>query len=222
MTKKHLKVLLLSIATLLCVVALVVAFTFALYSKSVEVGSNHLNAGKLDITLLREGYDWTHVNEEGFIDEVHNADPVDFSDSENNDKNIFGFEGNTWVAPGCTYAAHMALVNNGNVAFTYWIEIVLDDENETDNYEELAKQLRITVTLDDGSEYSNAVYEGLTVGNGEDDKIPAVKLNQTSRFTVAVEFLNDIDEGNDFNNDEAQWQQVSFDLVVHATQAAAE
>lgn len=206
MSKNKTRILLLSCALVVCILALLVGVTYALFSDSALV-KNHLDAGKLEIKLERTGLTATRLSlETGLLEAVPaNTDVVDFTGT--NKENLFGLDtvNNEKTAPGCSYSADMRITNMGDVAFTYSVEIVLD-KNLSDSA--LASQLTVTLTCGDTS-ISKKLSDGATI-----DGIDAVLIGETANFTVTVSF-DILDEAT---NNLAQSQVVNFDMIVHAVQ----
>ena len=71
-----------------------------------------------------------------------NPEDVDFSGPTN--RNVFDLSDGDKIVPGCKYIATLEVVNNTDVAFAYWIEIVPTGDVDI----ALANQLEITVQLD--------------------------------------------------------------------------
>ena len=140
MTKKF-RVLLMACVSLLLSVTLIAVGSYALFTDDITI-KNHLRAGKLNITLKRTYLETNYLTANGYLDNNGSDEIVDFTDKT--DRNIFDITNadECLIVPGCYYEATMELSNNSNVAFGYWIEIVLTDENPY----ELAKQLKVEVT----------------------------------------------------------------------------
>lgn len=206
MSKNKTRILLLSCALVVCILALLVGVTYALFSDSALV-KNHLDAGKLEIKLERTGLTATRLSTEtGLLEAVPaNTDVVDFTGTKKD--NLFGLDtaNNEKTAPGCSYSADMRITNMGDVAFTYSVEIVLD-KNLSDSA--LASQLTVTLTCGETS-VSKKLSEGATI-----DGIAAVLIGESANFTVTVSF-DILDEAT---NNLAQSQVVNFDMIVHAVQ----
>ena len=223
MTRNRVRTFVLSCVALLCSLVLITVATYALFSDYTKV-TNHLQAGNLDIELHRIGYQWKHIDANGFIDEIDNDDVVDFT--HETEENIFGLDDGALTAPGCEYTATMRVTNTGSVAFKYWIEIVLDKD---DYGVALAGQLEVeikdangekVVLLDaDGKEITDPIYlnnEGKLV-YGEENGIGVVGVKEehkTSVFSVTVKFVK-----HD-NNNAAMGNEIEFDLIVYAQQIA--
>lgn len=215
-TKK--RVVILSVLTLMLCLALVAGGTFALFTDDVTLG-NHLQAGKLNITLERIELTVDELGAEGFITPVTKQArtdvAVDFSETKTFaaglDNNVFGVVADELIAPMAKRSAVMKITNNSDVAFGYWIEIVL---TSTDN--NLADQIKVTVLVD-GTEHGAGLNSGLIVGDAS-NPIEVLAVAEAQEFTVIVEFVNGATNDPTFDNNLAQGQEVSFDLVVHAVQ----
>lgn len=218
MTKKKRSVLL-SVLTLLLCLALVASGTYALFSDQVTL-RNHLEAGTMDITLIRTNLKATMLNPaSGFIVEMENPKDIDFSNPADPDDpnaeniNVFDITKDTLIIPTCKYSAEMQISNNTDVSFGYWLEIVFDDKIDLT----LAEQLVITVTTEDENK---SISKSLSASKGligaEADPIGVLDKTGSALFTITVEFL-DLD---DSVNNAAKGKHVDFDLVVHAVQHA--
>lgn len=207
MSKKS-SVVILSLVTALLAVALVMGITFALFSDSAEV-TNHLQAGTLKVKLYRDSLESVRLNEEGLlITTAKNTETKDFTGSSN--ENIFEIKDGEYVVPGSSYTAGMRLVNDGDVAFGYWIELkVTVDGKESQAF---AEQLKLSVTPENGTAL-NTTFAANEFKLGSDEApVATVLVAAEGKFTVTVAFDN-----NDDNND-AQLGHISFDLIVHAIQ----
>lgn len=209
MRKKTL-VLTFSIVVIVICLSLITMGTYALFSDTVTI-EHHLQAGSLDVKLERTYLESKTLGFDGYLSYVTNDELVDFTDSTSETSNVFDLKGDELVAPGSSYEATMKLTNNGTVAFGYWIEINLKDENPSD----LAKQVKVIVTTydQDGKEVITEVYleNGLSVGS-ETAYVGKLAVNSSANFKVKVLF-EDLSINNDAQNDE-----VNFDLIVHAVQ----
>ena len=201
---KRRRSVLLSLLTLMLCMALLASGTYALFSDQVTL-TTHLQAGTLDITLIR-----THLvaktldNVTGYLTPKENPEDVDFSGATN--RNVFDLSSGDKIVPGCNYTATLEVVNNTDVAFAYWIEIVPTGDVDI----ALANQLEITVQLD-GETKTDLVSHGLIIGNAS-QPIDILEKSESGSFDVTLEFLDLI------NNNDAKRQNFSFDLVVHAVQ----
>lgn len=206
---------LLSVLTLVLCLALVASGTYALFSDQVTL-TNHLQAGTLDITLVRTTLTTESLNpDNGFLVKTENPADIDFSEpADPNDpnaknKNIFDITEGTLIVPGCWYSAEMQITNNSDVAFGYWLEIVFDDKDNL----ALADQLLVTVTTVDGVKSDELSEIDQFIGE-EKDPIGILAKKGTNLFTIRVDF-KDLD---DSINNQAKGQGLKFDVVVHAVQ----
>lgn len=206
------RALLVSVSVILLCMTVIVGMTWALFTDMQKV-SNHLQAGDLEITLRRTELTKTTLNASGkLVTSEPDTNPKNFSNPT--EESVFGIVEGEKIVPGTKYVAKMQIENHSDVAFGYWIEIVCTDKT---NGEDLAKQLKVTVNT--GSVASAFVNEGLIVG-GSDNYVGELVIGEAAEFTVTVEFLDSlIAENNIDNNDLAQGEKLSFDLVVHAVQA---
>lgn len=208
MSKSKIRNLLLACALVVCILALLVGVTYALFSDRALV-KNHLDAGKLEIKLERTKLTATRLNTTTGLLETPaaNTQIVDFTGT--NKENLFGLATDEKVAPGCSFVADMRLTNMGDVAFSFYVEIVLQNPSDA----ELASQLTVTVTCG-----IKTITQKLSTSpklGSESNGIAVVLVKGTSDFTVKVSF----DNLSDAVNNQAQNQSVNFDVIVHATQA---
>ena len=208
MTTKQ-KSVLLSVLMLVLCLALVAGGTYALFSDDVTL-TNHLEAGTLDITLKRTKLETLSLdNTTGYLVETVNNDVVDFSTP--NDRNVFDIEEGVLIVPCSSYTATMEITNDvatSDVAFAYWLEIRFGSESDL----ELADQLKVVLTTEDGTEYEVVLSDGAMIGS-EGSPVGTLPKTASETFEISVEFL-DLD-----NNNDAKSKKVSFDLIVHAVQA---
>lgn len=207
--------LLLSVMTFVLSIALFAAGTYALFSDQVKL-TNHLQAGTLDITLMRTNLKTATLNTDtGFLVETENPKDIDFSipwdeeHPERENKNVFDLTDKTLIVPGCWFSAEMQITNNSDVAFGYWLEIVFDDKADL----ALADQLQITVTTKKGTTEKKLSESAGQIGE-KDKPIGVLAKTGSELFTVRVDFL---DLQGDANN-AAKKQALDFDIIVHAVQ----
>lgn len=208
---KRKRVLLVSGAIILLCITIISGMTFALFTDQENV-SNHLKAGDLDITLLRTNLKATSLTERGFFETVTDGQERDFTN--NKDENVFGLDGEL-IVPLSEYEADMKIINKGDVAFKYGIQIVLGEDSDP----HLAEQLEVTVTVHDadGKSVTKRLNEGVWTGS-EEGTLGLLAVGENSDFTVKVKFLDDRKYEDEFENDDAQGEDVYFDLVVYAVQ----
>ena len=132
-----------------------------------------------------------------------NKEEVDFSNETT--KNVFDISDSTLIVPGSSYEATMQITNNSDVAFGYWLEIILSDDSDV----ELASQLKVKVVTN--SKTIEKSLENLEIGS-ETNNIGVLAKSSISEFIITVTFDQEID------NNPAMNQKVNFDLVVHAVQ----
>ena len=195
-----------SSAIILLCLTILVGMTVALFTDEEVVG-NHLRAGDLNITLERTKLTSTYLTNLGKLDTIVNNEVKDFT--RNVKDNVFDLNGAV-IVPQSKYTAEMRITNGSerapsDVDFAYWIEIVYIGESDVP----LAEQINVTVN----TEASKRLNEGLMVGS-ETDPIGVLAVGESADFTVTIEFL-DLDIAV---NNEAQGNNVKFDLVVHAVQ----
>jgi len=230
MTKKNRSVLL-AVMTLVLCLALVAGGTYALFSDQITM-EHHLEAGKLDITLVRTNLTKTELDPVTGYLKTSSVDDVPEKDFSNpNGENVFGITKDTLIAPCTSYAATMKITNNSDVAFGYWIEIKLDLEGMTaEEISALKLDEQIKVYIND-EQKAVTLDQGLFVGDRENPISKLAKaptddgtgnlshsLKSSETFVVCIAFENLEDEVNNA----AQGQKLNFDLIVHAVQLAEE
>lgn len=201
--QKKFKVLFISYIVILFCTVLIVGGTFSLFTDSVKV-VNHLQAGSLDVELIRTNLEYTKINELGYLEVVQDNDNFDFTNKV--DANIFGIsDDNLKIIPGSYFNVTLDLINKGNVAFEYSVKFVLNcKENE------LIKQLNVEIIDQNGNikvKRFNEFIEDETILIGEMDN-----FNNKETFNIKITFL-DLEENNI-----AKDENLSFDLVVTAVQ----
>ena len=207
-----------SVLTMVLCLALAAGGTYALFTDKVTL-DNHLVAGTLDITLLRTNLKTLSLDTTtGFLKETEKTKDIDFSQPwdpahpELENENVFDIVDGTLIVPGCWYSADMEIINNTDVAFGYWLEIVYKDTADLT----LAEQLKITVTTGDASKSIDG--KKLTLSRGligkEKDPVAVLAKGETAPFTITVEFMN-LDHSV---NNTAKLKSFEFDVVVHAVQ----
>ena len=204
MNKK--RVLLLSCATILLFMSIVVGMTYALFTDTVSV-KNHLQAGNLDVSLKRTMLTYSVLDENGVL-KTETVDQ-DYDFTETTEKNIFGLESeNLKIVPGSFFEATLQLNRHDSVAFNYSVEL-----RQLEGSSDLANQIDVTVKKSDGTTVTKKLSEfanGETISMGSMDG-----TDTTETFVVRVEFKDDA------NNNAAKSQTVTFDLIVKAEQATA-
>ena len=233
------RALIVSGSVILLCMTLIIGTTWALFTDTKNL-KNHIQAGDLEITLKRTALTKTTLNEKGYLEssEVQKSTdaPVDFTKPTAN--TVFDLatdkDGNLTekIVPGSKFVATMQIENNSDVAFGYWIRIDCKDE---DTSKALAQQLKVTVYTDKNGDGTidtdektqesdgSYVHTGLVIGGGsKDDYVGVLEVGQKESFIVAVEFedrgYSYVDGVLTSDNDLAQLQDVTFDLVVHAVQ----
>jgi len=212
---RNIRVLLVSVTTILVCIALMIGATYAWLTDSVVV-EQHLEAGNLDITLERTYLSWSRLESGGQMKDGFSDEIVDFS--EPTERNVFDLTTDVRIVPCTWYEATMAVKNNRAVTFGYWIEVVPTGNTTGD----LASQLVVTVTtLDEAGEVVQTVSgnagNSLAVGSST-SYVGELKANDPAAyFKIKVEFP-DLGEANNV----AQNQSASFDLIVKAVQIVEE
>lgn len=203
---KRKRVLILSCATILLCMSIVVGMTYALFTDTVSV-KNHLQAGNLDVSLKRTSLSYATLDENGVLTTVTNDTAYDFT--ETTEKNIFGLESEkVKIVPGSFFEATLQLDRHDSVAFHYSVAIT-----QLEGSSDLAEQINVTITKNDGTTVTKKLSEmagGETISMGSMDG-----TDTTESFVVRVEFKDDA------NNNAAKLQTVTFDLIVKAEQATA-
>lgn len=217
MNKK--RVLLVSCSIILLCLSIVAGMTYSLFTDSFSVG-NHLEAGELNITLLRTYLKYNVLNELGVLEEIVDDTVYDFT--KETDENAFGLNAKgIKIVPGSYFDAKMKIVNDNsdpnsqnysNVAFDYSVEIKL-----VKGYNELARQMQVVITNHDGESVtkrlSDVYAEGYVFELGT-----LLAGEESQEFSVRVEFLDDSNYAG-MDNDLAQGEGLVFDIVVKAVQA---
>lgn len=185
------------IAVALCV-SLMAVGTYALFSETVTV-SGHLQSGELDATLSRVKLVKNELSTEGFIES--NTDNSIVPDHQLT--NVFDLSSTDKIAPGCSYVATMRIANNGDVAFGYYIKLDITKGAATNLINQLVVEVKANgKTIAIGSGFTSA-------------PIGVVAAGKYADFTVSVSFAHSA------NNNNAENQEVAFDLTVYAEQALA-
>lgn len=211
MAGKKLRTLLMCTLSIMLCMATVVVGTYALFTDKVTL-NNHLQAGTLEISLVRTKLTKTELTADGYLKTNTDTETTDFSSTNTTNENVFGITDGTLVVPGSSYQADLKLTNGGSVAFTYLVELNIIEGGST----ALADQLIITA----GKSEATATPKKLSdVANGLifDGELaaPTPETNTAVNFFVKVEFVNDTE--TDANN-KAKNGEVKFDIVVSAFQ----
>lgn len=190
------------ILIVLCV-ALLIGGTYALFSDRIEV-ENHLQAGTLKVKLERTSLTKTYLDETtGYLKTLTNTSTVDFTNQTT--ENVFGVGTNELVVPGSSYEAQMKITNNGSVAFTYDIKLSLLSVQTN----ALASQMKV---------YIDGVDKGYLSQLAQSNSQVIIATGTMTKADVAKTFTIKIVFENLSTNNDAQNQDVSFDLIVAATQ----
>lgn len=197
---KRLKIIISVVSAAVTVILTVITSVIIL---TRDDGIDHFQTDEIGLTLTRNKLTFPVIDENGESVGVTDDRAVDFSDPKN--ENIFGINKSVKIFPGDKYIAEMEITNSSETEFVYWIEIKL-----TGDLNELAKQIAVTVSPDGWPKKQARLDEGLTFGS-ERAPIAKVSENNSSGFTVTVEFI----QNSDLNND-AQNLLSAFDLIVYA------
>lgn len=191
---------------LLCIV-LMIGGGYALWSDSASV-ENHLTAGTLKVKLERISLTKTCLDDTtGYLAVSEDTTTVDLTSSTTQTVNVFGIGENEKIVPCASYDAKLRLTNNGDVAFSYEVIIKLTSVSN-----ELAGQLKVYVdNVDMGylSAYADAGQAIVATST-------MAKNDTAKEFSVKIVFAH-LDENN-----AAQNQQATFDLLVNAVQLTEE
>ncbi len=202
---KRRQIILLSCMTIIVSLLLIVASTMALFTDEVNV-TNHLQAGTLKITLIREKL-VAKVLDDGLLIDKENPVAKDFTN--NTIDNIFDIEASDKLVPGSKYEAFMRLENNSDVAYEYYLAIIVKTTDTN-----IAKELKVTITKEDDSPKVAYLNGGITIGS-KSEPIGRITKGGKQKFSIAVEFAALADDVNNL----AQAEDITFDVVVYATQA---
>lgn len=216
---KKKRVLLVSCSIILLCLTIIAGMTYSLFTDNFSV-RNHLEAGKLNITLQRTYLEYNVLNELGVLEVIVDDTLYDFTKETN--ENVFGLDAKgIKIVPGSYFDAKMKVVNDNsdpnsqnysNVAFNYSVEIKL-----VKGYNDLARQMQVVVTSHDGvsvtKRLSDVYSEGYVFELGT-----LLAGEESQEFSVRVEFLDDLNYAG-MDNDLAQGEGLVFDLVVKAVQA---
>lgn len=204
------RVMLVSCAVILLCFCVIAGSTYAIFTDSVK-SVNHLEAGKLDLTLVRTKLTTRTLDKDGYLTTVVDNSSISFTDANAN--NLFGITDSTRIAPFSYFEATMVIGNAGNVAFGYGVFFHSLDKVPND----LAKQMSVTVTHPDGSTtkkyLSELTEESLTIVDKDEMGINDPEVT----FTVRIEFEN-LDENGSINN-LAMSLTTDFDMIILAEQA---
>lgn len=233
MSKKTRTLLLSTMIIMLCVL-IISASSFALFTDSASI-ENHLEAGTLDLKLIRVGVTHSYLDSEGYISTKSYQNTELLPDGEETykdftkpiSKNAFGLASATMIVPKGYFIANMLLQNAGNVAYNFNVEIEWDSNAATkDAQKELAKQIKVTFTEYDANgkvlrETTRMLYE-MKDDNAKfmSGTMDNVDYSADRKFDVKVEFVDDDDSNYaHLTNNDAMDAKVYFDLHVTAEQA---
>lgn len=215
------RILLVSCSIILLCLMIIAGLTYALFTDQFSVG-NHLEAGRLNVTLERTHLEYSVLDEFGLL-QVHTDDTV-YDFTKETSENAFGINSkNIKIVPGSYFDATMRVVNDdsdpesanySDVAFSYSVEVVL-----VKGYNSLARQMQVVVTNHEGvsvtKRLSDVYSEGYVFELGT-----LLKGEVGEEFSIRVEFLDDRDyKDENMDNDWAQGEGVVFDIIVKAVQA---
>ena len=215
---KTIKKIGLAIVAIALEVALLIAGSYALFTDTITV-SHHLQAGKLEAMLTRKTLMGNQIDVNGYLADYEGEKNVDFSAATS--KNVFDLE-DVLIVPGMYREATMELSNGGDVAFSYWVEIVLQNPEAAKDVA-FSDQLLVSVTTQNtgaGMSLTEQPIENdgkkITIGSKE-NPVGVVELSTSQTFSVKIEF-KDYGDAMDNVNNNAKDGQLQFDMIVHAVQ----
>ena len=208
----------LALAAIALAAAVAVAGSYALFTDTVTV-SHHLQAGKLEATLTRKSLVGNQIDASGYLCDYQGEKDVDFSGETK--KNVFDLE-DTLIVPCMYREATMELTNGENVAFAYWIEIVLTAPTKPQDVA-LSEQLEVSVKTQNawaGMSVTDQPIQNdgkkIMIGSQE-NPVGVVELSTAQTFSVKVAFKDYGDKLDNANNN-AKGGELSFDMIVYAVQ----
>ena len=211
------RVALATAAIVLAALVLIVG-SYALFTDTITV-SHHLQAGKLEATLTRKTLVGNTIDAKGYLSDYEGEKDVDFSGET--EKNAFDLE-ETLIVPRMWREATMELKNGGDVAFAYWIEIILTTPTSEKDVA-LSEQLLVSVSTQStgaGMSLTDQPIENkgekITIGSQE-NPVGVVELSTVQTFSVKVEFKDYGDKMDNANNN-AKNGELAFDMIVYAVQ----
>ncbi len=208
MNKKRIRTLMISMIVLCISCTAVVGGTYALFSDSDTV-SNHLSAGKLEISLDRVAYSEYVLAANGTM--TNGNSNTDREDLVKNNDVLFNIVN---AVPTSWYQSTLEIKNEGDTAYDYDVRIKWNEDGEASALEtEFAKQIRITIT---SSKINNQTHSTSFMLFDCADHVVSLgymlKGADPETFTIKAEFVD-----NDDNND-AMRATLSFDVLVSASQ----
>ena len=214
----YIKSIVIAVVTILLCIGIVTASTLAVFTSSMVV-ENHLEAGTLSVTLTRINLEKTGLNDDGLLESFDPDDSrIDFT--EENKLNILGLDKDELIVPGLWCKSTLELSNQGNIAFTYNIKLVIKGDAEG-AMNALGEQLLFTAKTEEG-EYSKTLsqvgFDGYTIASGS-----MLVGDPEETFTIELFFIDhdageDPDEVLGFTNNKAQGKSFYFDIVIEAVQ----
>ena len=215
---KTIKKIGLAIVAIALEVALLIAGSYALFTDTITV-SHHLQAGKLEATLTRKTLMGNQIDVNGYLADYEGEKNVDFSAATS--KNVFDLE-DVLIVPGMYREANMELTNGGDVAFSYWVEIVLQNPEDAKDVA-LSEQLLVSVATENagaGMSLTDKPIQNdgkkITIGSKE-NPVGVVELSTSQTFSVKIEF-KDYGDAMDNVNNNAKNGELQFDMIVYAVQ----
>ncbi len=156
------------LAVILCV-AMLVGTTFAWFTDTASTSVNKIQAGKLDVALVKPT-----TNDGGTYDDL-GTDPLKWVKATGHGEDEVLWE------PGATYNLEsFRISNNGNLALKYQVQI-----SGIIGSAELLKAIDFTVKIGDGTAESLANWDG-TLGAGETSDV--ITISGTMKTTAGNEY----------------------------------
>ncbi len=215
MAEKKGRTLLSASVLMMLAAGVLVGGTYALFTDTAKI-TNHLQAGNLNISLLRTKLTKKTLDDLGYLKEETDTTIVDFSGV--NETNMFGLSEDEVIVPTSSFTADLKLINGkvsadystitpSSVAFKYNVKIVVDSSSDAD----LISQLNVVVKQGD-TEVKNQTldsFDNNVVLEGVMDK-----EDEFTTFSVQLNFVN----LEPSENNKAQDKEATFDLVIEAVQ----
>lgn len=189
----------------ICCFAFTVGATFALLDEVIPM-RNHLTAGSLKVTLVRQKLTTVNIDDSGILKST--VDEADLDFTADTQENIFGLADGTTIVPGSSFTAEMKIKNGGDVAFFYYVEVYF---NAIVSDATFASMLKFTAESEKNVRQETLIKDGLTLGD-DGTGLGTVIAGGAETFTVRLEFLDDE------NSNKTEGKFVLFDLRVHAVQ----
>ena len=231
------RALLVSGSVILLCMTIIVGMTWALFTDTRTL-TNHLKAGDLSITLVRNSLTTKTLDGDGYLgtektyNSIADGGKVDFTEANN--MSVFKLYPNgqsdnnntETIVPGSSYSANMTISNNdSDVAFVYWMGVVINSTDE--EIGDLSNLVTITVTdpadptaTPKAVDFSNKL---MFIGSDADPIGTMEPGSAPQSFTVTLSFKDSgytIDSEGNLSTDDnsAMGDNIDFDIVVYAVQ----